>query len=69
MIDLITDCLRAHMDILITEHRATGMTFVQVSRQGDTETMIATDAIKDLPEDAIRAACSEALVQPERGSK
>ena len=62
-INLITDCLRHHMDILITEHQATGMTYVQVSRQGDENSMIAADSIKDFPSEAIEGACADALQQ------
>jgi len=61
--NLITACLRRHMDILITEHRATGMTYVQVSRPGDEASMISADAIKNYPADAIKGACVDALQQ------
>ena len=64
-LDLITDCLRHHMDILITEHRATGMTLCQVSRPGDVETMISAESLKDYPAEAIKTACEDALDQTE----
>ena len=56
----LTKCLRAGMSLLISEG-ATGITWVQLRREGDSKSMIAVNAMNDSPERAICMAYVESM--------